>query len=226
MRFKSKYMSINQQRFSKLWISNNLIIYSGALGLCHPLIAHGLTGDHDKFLTTPQFIMHTISLLFFVCVLVRMQNRTFQFIVTRQNLAGLWTFLLITPWLFWLGYYMFYVPFDILFMFLSIGVINAIQIKSLVKSPVKWIWQCILIYFLAALAGILIGLGTYLLYFKHIHGILRDFATWLSISTPAGIVVAYGLRNVLVKQLDIPPAYQEGLSEVPPMSNVSASVSI
>jgi len=181
----------------------NLVVYSGALGLFHPLIAHGFTGDHDKLLTTPQFIMHTVSLIVFVFFLVRTQNKTFQIVGKRETLAGIWPFLFITPWVFWLGYYTLFVPFDILFMFLSIGIINAIQLKPLVKFPRKWIGQCILVYFIAAVAGIVIGLGAYLLYYKNLPGITRDIATWLSISIPAALVVAYCFRHILTTQVII-----------------------
>ena len=192
----------------KNWVRGNLAVYCGALGLLHPLIAHGLTGDHDKLLTTPQFIMHTLSLFVFVFFLVRTQNKTFSILGKRKTLAGLWPFLFFIPCAFWLGYYTLFVPFDILFMFLSIGIINAIQLKPLVKFPTKWVWQCILVYFLAAVAGIVIGLGAYLLYYKNLQGIARDMATWLSISIPAALVVAYFFKYILTAQIIMPEDYE------------------
>jgi NADH:ubiquinone oxidoreductase subunit K len=194
-------MKQSKNTFLKKWVTGNLIVYSGALGLFHPLIAHGFTGDHDKLLTTPQFIMHTVPLIVFVFFLVRTQNKTFQIVGKRETLAGMWPFLFITPCVFWLGYYTLFVPFDILFMFLSIGIINAIQLKPLVKFPSKWIVQCILVYFIAAVAGIVIGLGAYLHYYKNLPGITRDIATWLSISIPAALVVAYGFRRIFTTQV-------------------------
>jgi hypothetical protein len=92
-------------------------------------------------------------------------------------------------------------------MFLSIGIINVIQLKSLVKFPTKWVWQCILVYFLAAVAGIVIGLGAYVLYYKNLQGISRDLATWLSISIPAALVVAYLFRYILTVQIIMPQDY-------------------
>ena len=197
-------MKLSKNTFLRKWVTGNLAVYSGALGLLHPLLAHGFTGDHDKLLTTPQFIMHTLSLFVFVFFLVRMQNKTFQIAGKRETLAGIWPFLLIAPWAFWLGYYTLFVPFDILFMFLSIGMINAIQLRPLVKFPAKWVWQCILVYFLAAVAGIVIGLGAYLLYYKDLQGIARDLATWLSIGIPAALVVAFCFRQILKTQVIIP----------------------
>lgn len=181
-----------------------MAVYSGALGFLHPLIAHGFTGDHDKLLTTQQFIMHTLSVFIFVLLLVRMQQRTFQMAGKQKTSFDIWPFLFFTPWVFWLGYYTLFVPFDILFMFLSIGIINAVQLKPIVKFPAKWVWQCIIGYFLAAIAGIVIGLGAYLLYYKDLPGIARDMATWLSISIPAALVVAYYFRYILATQLLLP----------------------
>jgi len=203
-----KYMESGKNMFLKKWVTGSLAVYSGALGIFHPLIAHGFTGDHGKLLTTSQFIMHTLSLLVFVFLLVRTQNKTFQIAGKRKTLAGIWPFLFFTPWVFWLGYYTLFVPFDVLFMFLSIGIINAIQLKPLVKFPTKWIWQCILVYFLAAVAGIVIGLGTYLLYYKNLQGIAKDLATWLSISIPAALVVAYCFRYILKTQVIMPEGYE------------------
>lgn len=200
--------------FLKKWVTGNLAVYIGGLGILHPLIAHGFTGYHDKLLTTWQFIMHTLSLFAFVFFIVRTQNKTFQITGERKTLAGIWPFLFFTPWVFWLGYYTLYIPFDILFMFLSIGIINAIQLKSMVKFPTKWVRQCILGYLLAAVAGIIIGLGAHLLFFKNLQGITRDFATWLSISIPASLVVAYRFRSVLTKQIIMPEDREtESISE-------------
>lgn len=199
-----KFMESAKNIFLKKWVTGNIAVYSGALGLFHPLIAHGLTGDHDKLLTTPQFIMHTLSLFVFVFLLARTQHRMFQMAGKREAPARIWPFLFFTPWAFWLGYYTLFVPFDILFTFLSIGIINAIQLKPMVKSPKKWVWQCILGYFLAAIAGIVTGLGAYLLYYKNLQGITRDLATWLSISFPAALVVAYYFKYILTIQIILP----------------------
>ena len=193
-----------RKMFFKKWVTGNIAVYSGALGCLHPLIAHGLTGDHDKLLTTPQFIMHTLSVFIFVFLLVRMQQRTFQMAGKQKTSAGFWPFLFFTPWVFWLGYYTLFVPFDIFFMFLSIGIINAVQLKPMVKFPAKWVWQCVIGYFLAAVAGTVVGLGAYLLYYKNLPGITRDMATWLSISIPAALVVAYYFKYILAIQILLP----------------------
>lgn len=194
-------MNTPKSMFLKKWVAGNLIVYPALLGLLHPLIAHGFTGDHDKLLTTPQFIMHTISIFIFAFFLPFSRNNAFEIIGKKKTLSDTWPFLFFTPWVFWLGYYTMFVPFDILFMFLSIGIINAIQLKPFVKSPVKWMWQCILGYLLAAVAGILIGLSAHLRYYKDFQGVSKDLATWISISIPAALVVAYYFRYILGKQI-------------------------
>ncbi|WP_211330078.1 hypothetical protein [Deminuibacter soli] len=194
-------MNNTKSMFLRKWVVGNLVVYPGLLGLLHPLIAHGLTGDHDKLLTTPQFIMHTISIFIFVFFLAVSRNKTFEVIGKKKTLSDAWPLLFFAPWVFWLGYYTLFVPFDILFMFLSIGIINAVQLRPFVKSPAKWIGQCILGYLLAAVAGILIGLGAYLQYYKDFQGISKDLATWTSISIPAAFVVAFYFRYILGRQI-------------------------
>ncbi len=187
--------------FLKKWVSGNLVVYPAFLGILHPLIAHGFTGDHDKLLTTPQFIMHTISIIIFVFITAFIRNKTFEVVGKKKTLSDTWPFLFFAPWVFWLGYYTLFVPFDILFMFLSFGIINAIQLRPFVKAPAKWIWQCTLGYLLASVAGIVIGLGAYLRYYKDFQGISRDLATWTSISIPVAFVIAYYFRYILSIQI-------------------------
>lgn len=194
-------MESRKSKFLKTWIAGNLIVYPAFLGCIHPLIAHGFTGDHDRLLTTAQFVMHTLSIFVFVFFLVFSRNKMFEIIGKKKTFSDIWPFMFFSPWVFWLGYYTLFVPFDILFMFLSIGVINAIQLRSLVANARKWIWQCILGYFLAAVAGILIGLGAYLNYYKDFSGISHDFATWVSISIPAAIVIAFYFKYIFSKQI-------------------------
>lgn len=197
-------METLKELFLKRWVSGNLAVYIVALGLCHPLIAHGFTGDHDKLLTASQFFMHTLSLVLFVYFLARTQHKIFQLVGIQSDLSHYWPLYLVGPVAFWLGYYTLYVPFDILFMFLSIGIVNAILFRPLVRFPTKWIRQCIVTYVLAALAGIVIGLGSFQLFYKNLHGLTRDLATWLTISIPAALVIAYHLKQFLRLQILTP----------------------
>jgi hypothetical protein len=205
-------MATTKNMFLKKWTYGNLAVYPIALGILHPLIAHGLTGDHDKLLTTSQFIMHTLSMFVFILLLTRTQNKALQLVGERKILAGLWPLLYFSPWVFWLGYYTLYVPFDILFMFLSIGIINGIQLGPFVKDQKKWILQSLLVYFLASVAGISIGIGSYLLYFNDIQGIGRDMGTWLMISTPAALVISFLSKWFLSNQIVVPEDCERGVT--------------
>ncbi|MDF2188915.1 hypothetical protein [Paraflavitalea sp. CAU 1676] len=189
--------------FLNRWVSGNLTAYIVGLGLFHPLIAHGFTGNHDKLLTMPQLIMHTFSLVLFVLLIIRSQIGMYQLVGDPVNFKW-WPLLLISPLAFWLGYYTLYIPFDILFLFLSIGVITARQFRDYVKFPTKWIRQCIAIHFLAALTGIIAGLGAYLLFYKGMPDLIRDIATWLTISIPSSLVIAYLLKRCLKEQILMP----------------------
>jgi hypothetical protein len=194
-------METIKKMFLKKWMYSNLTVYPVALGIFHPLIAHGFTGDHDKILTTPQFMMHTLSMFVFVLLLTCTQNKALQLVSNRNILSGIWPIAFVAPWGFWFGYYTLYVPFDILFMMLSIGIINGVQMRPFVKNQKKWLWQSLLTYFLAAVAGISIGIGSYLLYLKDIQGIGRDMGTWLMISIPSGVVIALLSRLFLMQQI-------------------------
>lgn len=188
----------------KRWVSGNLAVYIIALGLCHPLIAHGFTGDHGKLLTASQFTLHTLSLVIFVYLLARTQHKIFQLVGIEYDLARYWPLYLLVPLAFWIGYYTLYVPFDILFMFLSIGILNAVLFRPLVRFPTRWVKQCIATYLLAALAGIVLGLGAHQLCYKNIQGLTRDIATWLTISIPAALIIAYLLKQILKVQILTP----------------------
>lgn len=164
-------------------------------------MAHGFTGNHDRFLTTPQFTLHTISILIFLLAVAVMHNRIFVHAGKKNHLSEVWPVVFFAPWVFWLGYYTLFVPFNILFMFLAIGIITAVQMKPFVTSLAKWIFLCIAGYFLAATAGIVIGLGAYLKYYKDIQGVLKDLATWFCISVPAALTLAFYFRPVLKRQI-------------------------
>jgi hypothetical protein len=66
-----------------------------------------------------------------------MQNKTFEMAGKKKTMSNIWAFLFFTPWVFWLGYYTLFVPFDILFMFMSIGIINAYTVKTAGKISNK-----------------------------------------------------------------------------------------
>lgn len=176
--------------FMKRWKINTIAAYAVGLGILHPLIAHGITGDHEQMLNTPEFIMHSISIFCFALLLTVNQNKTWQMLGHRRLFTGLLPMVVFIYSAFWLGYYTLYIPFDILFMFLAIGTLNGFGFKDYLNRPKRWIWQSLAAHFAGAVVGILVGLGGYLLFFKHLTGLVRDFTVWIGISVPAGITVA------------------------------------
>ncbi|RAJ90031.1 hypothetical protein LX87_05557 [Larkinella arboricola] len=101
--------------FVKQWLGSHLVTLYGGLGLAFPLIAHGITGPHGVYLNPAQLVAHTIGLLVVAIVTNYSQNR----VLTRffgPSLPSLNTFyLLALPTVFWISYYAFYIPYDILF---------------------------------------------------------------------------------------------------------------
>jgi hypothetical protein len=191
-----------QATFLKSWMTSNIIVYPLSLGILHPLISHGFLGDHGVQLTLPQFIMHTIAIMLFGVLLSVAQNRCLRLynIYGKPMDGALYMSVLVTLF-FWTGYYTFYIPFDILFMMLTIGAINAFRLRPYMKQPRKWMWQSMLTYFLGAAAGIGIGMAAFFGGVKDLPGLSRDIVLWLTISAPAGLVVALVSKSFLKAQI-------------------------
>jgi hypothetical protein len=188
--------------FLRSWLINNSIVYPLSLGILHPLISHGFLGDHGVQLTVAQFIMHTIVIVLFSVLLTVVQNKCLRlFNIHCKPLDGVVSMSLLIPLLFWTGYYTLYIPFDILFMMLTIGAINAFRLRPYMAQPRKWIWQSMLTYFIAAVAGIGVGFAAFFGGVKDLPGLSRDLVLWLTISTPAGIVAAFVSKVFLKRQI-------------------------
>lgn len=90
---------------------------------------------------------------------------------------------------FWLGYYWLYIPFDVLFMSLTLGLINGLNLSGGFKRSGAWV----AVSTLSALPGFATGaLGAYplndWLVAQSYPPLLKDFAVWLSISSNLGIL--------------------------------------
>lgn len=190
-----------KNRFLNHWVRNNILACFIGLGLLHPIIAHGFTGDHGISLTIPQLIMHTVSLFVFAAMLTYAQNKALQIKLERKTWDSLLLFLLLIPVFFWTGYYTLYIPFDILFTFLTIGVINAVTLRRYMVAPGKWPWQIMLSMFCGAVAGIGAGIGCYFWFIKDMKGLAGDFTIWTLISVPAAVVFSLVSKYFLRKQV-------------------------
>jgi hypothetical protein len=187
--------------FLRSWVINNSIVYPLSLGILHPIISHAFLGDHGVHLTLAQFIMHTIAIVLFSVLLTVAQNKCLRlFNIHCKQLDGVVYMSLLIPLFFWTGYYTLYIPFDILFMMLTIGAINAFRLRPYMTQPRKWIWQSMLTYLIAAVAGIGFGFAAFFGGVKDLPGLSRDMVLWLTISAPAGVVVAFVSKGFLKRQ--------------------------
>jgi hypothetical protein len=194
--------NIKQTAFLKAWVRNNSIVYPLSLGVLHPLISHGFLGDHGVQLTTPEFILHTLAIMLFAVLLAIVQNRSLRLLnFPVKQWDGIPLMIILIPTAFWTGYYTLYIPFDILFMMLTIGVINAFRLRSFMNKPKKWMWQSIVTSFLGALAGIAVGFTAFFLGVMNLPGVLHDMGLWLAISIPAGVVTALVSKRFLKDQI-------------------------
>ena len=195
-------MSKTKQSFLNSWVRTNLLVYPLSLGILHPLLSHGLFGDHGVELSLPQLLMHTIAMCLFALLLAAGQNKALRILLPRLGLLdGALYLVVLAPLAFWTGYYTLYIPYDILFMLLSIGGINAVRLRPYVQQPRKWVGQSMLVYFLGAAAGIAVGMAAFFGGVKDLPGLWRDLSLWVAISTPAGAVIAYGGKAFLKKQV-------------------------
>jgi hypothetical protein len=182
------------------WVSCNLVVNVLCMGILHTLIAHGLGGPHGKDLTPWQLVTHTASLWLFTGVLYYAQHRALPPGEKRFTPASLAAFVLVVTGLFFTGYYAFYIPFDILFMYLGIGGMNGWQWRHRAARPGRWVGQMLFTGLGAGLAGIVAGFSGYYLFIKDLTGMTMDTTLWLFISLPAGLVYGWLGRLFIRRQ--------------------------
>jgi len=173
------------------WVYANVLANVICMGLLHAPIAHGLGGPHGKDLTSLQVATHTLSLWFFLSVLIVAQNRAWKGSVNLLTVPNMAAFLGLVPLMFWMGYYTLYIPFDIFFMYLTIGVLNGWMLKPYAHRPALWMVQMLLTGLSAAVAGIAVGISCYALYIKNLHGMVMDIALWTTVTAPASFAYAF-----------------------------------
>ncbi|WP_353718118.1 hypothetical protein [Dyadobacter sp. 676] len=185
----------------KTWGRNHILANVLGLAILHPFLAHYFTGQHDKALTVPQLVMHNVSVLTFIVMLVVLQNRALQSRFSVGTFRGLGYFLLFVPAAFWLGYYTLYIPFDIIFMYTTIGAVNAVLVGQLLPKPRQWAWKCILFFLLAGIAGAACGIAAYFAGLKDAGGMVKDYGMWSLISITAALTYTSLTKRTLRQQL-------------------------
>lgn len=131
--------------FSFTWIGWNTFGFSAGF-ICHAFLAHGITGDHDSDLTIPQFVFHTAGLLVAGAIITSTQRRAL-----RPLLQVRWSAVAFTPIGltagFWFGYYLFGIPFDIMFAFVAVGTGLGFMVRPRVRTWRRWTAMSILCFF-------------------------------------------------------------------------------
>jgi len=187
------------------WVYGNILTNVFCMGILHAPIAHGLGGSHGKDLTLFQLATHTLSLWFFLSVLLVSQSRTLKAPVRLTTTGNLATFLTLVPLMFWIGYYTLYIPFDILFMYLGIGGVNGWMLRRFAIRPAVWMLQMLLAGLSAAIAGIGVALPAYVLFIKNLHGMALDITLWTTITLPASVAYAFVSKYFIRRLLDSTP---------------------
>jgi Ca2+/Na+ antiporter len=180
---------MNTDNIFKTWTVNQSL--GLALGwFFHSVISHLWTGDHEYTLTTPQFIMHNVSMTGCALIYLYFANRT-----TRQlfnfSISKYWILYLTIPTiLFWVGFYLKAVPLDVLLWFLTIGFLNGFYIKKdlQLKSNQWLLWSIFsgLVGFIVG-AVVLIPLDSYLTSLK---GLTAHIVMFTLLGIVAGIPMA------------------------------------
>jgi hypothetical protein len=115
--------------------------------------------------------------------------------------------------MFWAGYYTFYIPFDILFMYVTIGVLNGWILRSHAAKPTLWMGQMLLTGLSAAVAGIAAGLSGHVLFIKNLHGMVMDMTLWTVITLFASLAYAFVGRYFIRGQFGAVTASQPVLAK-------------
>lgn len=177
-----------RSRFVRAWVRNSVIAHVGGLGLLLPTLGRVLTGPHGQVPTLAQLVAHSLALSAFGVILCAAQNRAVRRLDPRRPaLQGAPAFALL-PLPFWIAYHLLYVPFDLLFLFAAIGVLNAVHLRPLATNPRSWPWLSVLVSLAAATTGISAGVGVYFGLTQHMTGVVGEYVQWIAIAAPAGIV--------------------------------------
>lgn len=206
-------MKTNQLFDQTKWVYYNVLTNVVCMGILHAPIAHGLGGAHGKELTPLQVATHTLSLWFFLSVLLAAQSKVWKRPINLLTPANFLAFLVFVPLMFWTGYYTLYIPFDILFMYVTIGVLNGWMLRPHAAKPTLWMGQMLLTGLSAAVAGIAVGLSGYVLFIKNLHGMVMDMSLWTTITLSASLAYAFVGRYFIRGQFGAVTATQPAFTQ-------------
>lgn len=191
---------MNTDKIFKTWTLNQSLGL-GVGWFFHSIISHLWTGDHEYTLTTPQFIMHNVSMTGCALLFLYFQNRATQQLF-GFSIAQYWMFYLTIPLLlFWVGFYLKAVPLDVFLWFVSVGVFNGVFVKRYLKLRTNyWTFWSTLSGLIGFICGVmvLIPLDSYLTSLK---GLAAHVVMFTLLGIVAGIPMALFGGHMLRKTI-------------------------
>jgi hypothetical protein len=193
------------------WIAAN---FAGLTigGLLHPLIAHGLTGAHEFWLTLPQFLMHTIGFLTFGLCIAGAQRWAVKPFAPHAAF-GVWRKAALFVAAYWAGYYAAGVPFNTVAGFTVLGVVAGLEMRGAIPNWKRWTTASAAGFAAASAAAILVLAPTH----KKIQAAFADDLTgvvfiWLVIGgvggLAAGLLTARSLAKALSSTSETSPDFE------------------
>lgn len=188
------------------WILANTLALIVGYSLYTP-IAHGITGGHDRQMTSDQLIAHCIALSTVGLILFFSQRRILKHYLNISTLRIVLSTIFFVAF-FWIGHYQSFIPdgpdYDILFAYLILG-------TGLWIGKVKWkgneakILLSIAIFPLSSIIGevifflIVIGFNIEL---DMQNGLLHHTMFWLAVGATTGLLGGWLSGIVLLKMLE------------------------
>jgi hypothetical protein len=192
----------------KRWIIAN---FAGLAigGLLHPLIAHGLTGGHEFWLTLPQFLMHTTGYFTIGVWLAFAQRWALKPIVPGSRLGMLSKALLFVA-AEWAVYYSVGIPFNTVAGFLVLGIASGLEMRGAIPGWKRWTAVSAAGFAAASVPGILVvaaAQNTFPTAFAD--ELLGPVLIWIIIGSvgglAAGLLTARSLAKSLGADSDVSP---------------------
>jgi len=194
------------QPFVKNWVKNNTIAFFIAFVLYTP-IAHGLTGHHNRELTTGQVIAHSVGLVLVAVLVFLFQKRALKGylqVSSRRIVVSVVAFVT----LFWFGYFQRFIPdgpdYDILFAFLVLGSGSWIGLVSFKGRPL-FLLLALIAYPVASFVGqlilftLVVGLELFELQLQT--SIIDETIVWLSVGLTTGLLGGWVNGKMLARAL-------------------------